>query len=114
MEKLTLRVVEFSRTPGFRKIKDGPFSGELFLKDFLRPRFQKALDQNAILVVDLDGTAGYGTSFLEESFGGLSREHGAQTVFDHLEVISEDEPYLADDIRTYIEEANSETMVSGG
>ena len=113
MEKLTLHVVEFSRTPGFRKIADGPFSGELFLRDFLQPRFQAALDRNAILVVILDGARGYGTSFLEESFGGLSRKYGATLVLEHLEVISEDEPYLVDDIKIYIDEANSETMVTG-
>ena len=28
---------------------------------------------NVKLIVDLDGTAGLGTSFLEESFGGLIR-----------------------------------------
>lgn len=112
MEKLTLRVVEFSRTPGFRYIKDGPFSGELFRRDFLQPRFQEALDRKAILVVILDGTQGYGTSFLEESFGGLSRQYGAATVSKHLEIISEDEPYLADDIKTYIDEASFKTMVT--
>jgi hypothetical protein len=113
MEKLTLRVLEFSRTPGFRHISDGPFSGELFFRDYLQPRFQEALDVNATLVVILDGAKGYGTSFLEESFGGLAREYGAAAVLKHLEVISEDEPYLVDDIRTYIDEANAETMVNG-
>jgi hypothetical protein len=113
MEKLTLRVLDFSQTPGFRKIEDGPYSGELFFRDYLHPKFQEALDKNAILVVTLDGARGYGTSFLEESFGGLARKYGAATVLEHLEVISDDEPYLADDIRTYIDEANSETMVPG-
>lgn len=112
MEKLTLRVVEFSRTPGFRKIVDGPFSGELFLRDFLQPRFQEALDHKTTLLVILDGARGYGTSFLEESFGGLSRRYGADTTRNHLEIISDDEPYLVDDIKTYIDEANSDTMVT--
>jgi hypothetical protein len=113
MEKLKLRVFDFSPTPGFRHIEDGPFSGELFFREHLQPKFQEAIDQNTILVVDLDGVKGYGTSFLEESFGGLARMYGAAKVNAHLEIISEDEPYLADDIQTYIDEANLQAMVSG-
>ena len=113
MDRLTLRVLEFSKTPGFRKIEDGPYSGELFFRDYLQPKFQEALDKNAILLVILDGARGYGTSFLEESFGGLARRYGAEIVLQHLEVISDDEPYLADDVKTYIDEANAEKMVTG-
>lgn len=113
MKKLTLKVVDFSPTPGFRHIEDGPFSGELFFRDHLQPKFQEALDQKTILVVVLDGAKGYGTSFLEESFGGLARKYDAATVHKHLEIVSDDEPYLADDIQTYIDEANAEKMVHG-
>jgi hypothetical protein len=113
MKKLTLRVLDFSATPGFRHIEDGPFSGELFYRDHLQPKFQEAVDKNMVLVVVLDGAKGYGTSFLEESFGGLARQYGAATVHKHLEIISEDEPYLADDIQTYIDEGESKKMVIG-
>ena len=66
----TIRVArEFSRFPAGRFVQDGPFSGELFRRKFLEPAFRMAEK----VVVDLDGARGYGSSFLEEAFGGLVR-----------------------------------------
>lgn len=114
MKKLLLNVLsEFSRTPGPRLISEGNFSGELFLRDYLAPKFQEALNRNMTLCVNLDGGGGYATSFLEEAFGGLARMYGTDEVLRHIEYITEDEPYLEDDIKTYIEEANLEKMVMG-
>jgi len=62
--------LQFSRFPGGRFNTDGEFNGEKFREKFLKP----ALDENKSIVVELDGTAGYGSSFLEEAFGGLVRE----------------------------------------
>src|SRR6267143_3777559 len=68
MKKLRLSVLrDFCRTPGPRHIDEGDFSGELFLKDVLVPKFQEAINRNLKLSVDFDGTAGYATSFLEEA-----------------------------------------------
>lgn len=98
---------EFTPTPGPRKLTEGEFSGEQFLRDLLRPRFEAAVSAGSVLVVNLDGAAGYPTSFLEEAFGGLAREFGSAKVEKNLEIICNDEPYLADQIRKYIREANS-------
>lgn len=68
-----LRVVEFAKAPGGRFRKDGPNSGEWFRDDILVPELRKVADPNAPLIVELDGTPGYGSSFLEEAFGGLIR-----------------------------------------
>ena len=67
-----LRVVEFAKAPGGRFRKDGPASGEWFRDDILVPRL-KVVDAADPLVVELDGAPGYGSSFLEEAFGGLIR-----------------------------------------
>ena len=60
---------QFSRFPGgrFKKISDN--SGEAFRDDFLIP----ALAKDGTVTVDLDGVVGYGSSFLEEVFGGVVR-----------------------------------------
>ena len=58
----------FTTAPGPRNISEGKFSGEQFRKDFLLPKVREACEQKCFLTVDLDGTSGYGTSFLEESF----------------------------------------------
>lgn len=68
---------EFSETPGGRYWKDfSPFSGEEFYKTKLLPLFLKAKKENKQIVIDLNGTYGYASSFLDESFGKLVRVYG--------------------------------------
>ncbi len=68
---ITVRVAsDFSRHPAGRFLSDGPYSGEAFRQRFLEPNLTKE-DQ---IVIELDGARGYGSSFLEEAFGGLVRK----------------------------------------
>lgn len=85
-------VLDFSQSPGPRYIEQGPSSGELFFDEALSHWFREALTQGRQLVVVLDGTDGYLTSFLDESFGRLVYYNGANTVKKHLKVISQVEP----------------------
>lgn len=97
---------EFTYTPGPRKRTEGDFSGEEFLDVLLRPRFILATESGAKLQVNLDGAAGYPSSFLEEAFGGLAREFGVSKVLDNIEIVCNDEPYLAEQIQRYVQRAN--------
>ena len=67
--KLISVAKEFSPSPAGRYASDGPYPGEVFRDQILVP----ALRNYETVVVDLDGTDGYGSSFLEEAFGGLVR-----------------------------------------
>lgn len=96
---------DFSEIPGPRWRIEGPKSGEEFYETVLLPRFQRALESQKKLFVDLDDTAGYATSFLEESFGNLSIRYGAQTVLNSLILKSDDEAFLTEEIERYIKEA---------
>lgn len=96
---------QFSTTPGPREKGEGDFSGELFLEKVLRPAFLIAKEKGEPLTLDLDGTEGYATSFLEAAFGGLAREFESKEIIEVLRFKSDDEPYLVDEIRRYIEEA---------
>lgn len=97
---------EFSKYPGPRFRTEGNHSGEVFREEILEKKFLSALEEHKKLLVDLDGGAGYGTSFLEESFGGLTRKHkDIQLILDNIEFISLEEPYLIDDIIEYIKNA---------
>ena len=98
---------EFTTTPGPRKRSEGKFSGQEFRETILRPRFIEAEAANAILRVNLDGAVGYPTSFLEEAFGGLAREYSIERVLVRIEITSNNEPYLIQDIKRYIREANT-------
>lgn len=90
---------DFSRFPAGRFRTDGPFSGQRFREDLLVP----ALKQSGRVTVRLDGAMGFGSSFLEEAFGGLVRNHEytAESVLEALSFEASD-PSLVDEIREYI------------
>jgi hypothetical protein len=96
---------DFSDTPGPRTREEGDFSGEQFLAEFLLPRYQEALSKGTLLNVDLDGTEGYATSFLEAAFGELARKYEPTEVLKVIVFKSEDEPYLIEEVTKYITEA---------
>ena len=74
MKDIVLKIsTDFSKTPGARYKEEGDYSGQEFRENHLFPKYQEAKTQGCKLIIDLDGTAGFGTSFLEESFGGLIR-----------------------------------------
>ena len=68
---------DFSDVPAGRFPSDGPYNGEQFRKEFLVP----ALRSGEEVIVILDNTEGYGSSFLEEAFGGLVRREGFNATF---------------------------------
>lgn len=89
--------------PAGRFPSDGEFSGSRFRKEFLVP----AIESGALLVVDFDGTEGYGSSFLEEAFGGLVREEGrrAEELRSAIKIVSEEDPSVVDEVWQYIDSA---------
>lgn len=96
---------QFSEYPAGRYRKDGSFSGEVFRDDLLAPY----LVRHEVVEIDLDGAMGYGSSFLEEAFGGLVRKHKLSPSFlrKKLKIKSDDEPSLIDEIWIYINDANA-------
>lgn len=65
---------DFSDVPIGRYSADSKFSGELFREKFLKPKLEE-LANGEKLIVDITDVEGYGSSFLEEAFGGLVRNH---------------------------------------
>jgi hypothetical protein len=86
---------QFSKVPGARLRRDGPNSAEEFRADVLIPALRSAINDNAALDVLLDGTAGYGSSFLEEAFGGLVRSatFPPDQIRTHLRIVANDPLY---------------------
>ena len=60
---------DFSKKPFGRYREDGKFSGSRFRDEILIP----ALDAHEKVEIYLDGVISFGSSFLEESFGGTVR-----------------------------------------
>lgn len=107
MENFIKVATDFSMYPGARYKTDGKFSGEEFFEKILVVKFEYALTSGEKLTIDLDGTCGYATSFLSEAFYKLGLKFGAAKVWDNLIIISLEEPYLIDEIKEYIFDAEN-------
>lgn len=98
---------EYTTTPGGRYVAHGAFSGEDFREKFLIPLFKNEKDLTPIFI-ELDGTEGYPSSFLEECFGGLARKVGKNICLKRLKFISEEDSVLLDEIKQYIRKVAKE------
>jgi hypothetical protein len=94
---------DFTKYPYGRYRNDGPNSGEEFRDDHLIP----ALKKNDLIEVILDGAAGYGSSFLEEAFGGLVRKGFKKELLrNKLIIVSKNDPTYVNEIWGYIDDAD--------
>jgi hypothetical protein len=95
---------DFTRYPSGRYKRNGSTSGEEFRDRFLRDPISKREQ----VTVDFDGTVGYGSSFLEEAFGGLVRSvrMPSEEILSLLILKSSDES-ICDEVRIYIKEAGA-------
>ena len=78
---------EFNKYPVGRYLKDGDANGEKFRTEMLEPALRNASQVD----VYLDDAFGYGSSFLEEAFGGLVRAgHAADELEKRLKIVTSD------------------------
>lgn len=91
---------DFSRYPAGRFAEDGPYSGERFREEYLIPGLK--LGKN--IEVLLDDTAGYGSSFLEEAFGGLLRRGISESDVTKLLTLTTEDSALRLEIFGYIKD----------
>lgn len=90
---------DFSRYPAGRYVDDGPYSGAAFRDGILIP----ALKAGELIAVELDGVRGYGSSFLEEAFGGLVRNGFSSDQIRQLVTLKSADRSLVEEIEDYIE-----------
>lgn len=99
---------DFSPEPVGRFYSDGSNTGERFLDEFLIP----ALNSGDEFIVDLDDIEGCGSSFLDESFGGLVR-YGyftAEEVLSKLTIVIDDDA-MYQEIMDYINDSKYDSQV---
>lgn len=90
----TISVLDnFSEFPALRHCNISDESGEKFYHKVLNKAFKEAYDNNEKLTVNLDATAGYASSFLDEAFGNLVFDFTLDVVKSKIEIISEQEPH---------------------
>lgn len=98
-EVITINIAnDFSSTPGPRYRRNGKFSGEEFLETLLNEKFLQAERENKKLVVNVDGLAGYPSSFIDGSFGELIRKEGRVRVTKVLQVEAIEDTFALEEI----------------
>lgn len=96
---------DFSEFPALRHCNISDESGEKFYHKILNKAFKEAYEKNEKLTIDLDATAGYASSFLDEAFGNLVYDFTLDVVRSKIEIISKQEPHWKDMIlnQTFIQ-----------
>lgn len=96
---------DFSEYPGLRNCNISDHSGEEFYHKLLNKAFKESIEKNEKLVIDLDYTGGYASSFLDEAFGNLVYDFTLDKVKDNVEIVSTEEPHWIKMIeeKTFIE-----------
>lgn len=88
-----IRVLDFDEYPGLRHCSVSEFSGEEYYHKILNDAFKKAYENKEVLIVELDGTDAYASSFLDEAFGNLVYDFTLANVSRLIKIISNDEPH---------------------
>ena len=110
MTKRTINIAKhFYDAPAGRFPEDGDYNGERFREEYLVP----ALRENNEVLVDMDGTEGYGSSFLEEAFGGLVRLRGftAEELHKKMMLKSDEDESFIEEVWEYIDTAKPKAVV---
>ncbi|KAB2879761.1 DUF4325 domain-containing protein [bacterium] len=84
---------DFSEFPALRHCNISEKSGEEFYHNVLNEAFKKVYEKGDKLTINLDDTAGYASSFLDEAFGNLVFDFTLDVVKKHINIISIQEPH---------------------
>jgi hypothetical protein len=97
---------DFFDAPAGRFPEDGDYHGQRFREELLAP----ALRAGGDVLIDMDATDGYGSSFLEEAFGGLVRLCGftADDLHRRLHLKSDEDESFIEEVWDYIDSARPE------
>ncbi|PBQ30547.1 hypothetical protein CNR22_01765 [Sphingobacteriaceae bacterium] len=90
----------YSEYPGLRNCNISEHSGEEFYHVVLNKEFKDSFEKSETVQINLDGTGGYASSFLDEAFGNLVYDFSLENVKKYVEIISEEEPHWKEMIET--------------
>lgn len=92
-----IRVIDFAKIPGARHRTDGDNSAEEFFEEVVKPVADNLLinDKNGKVIIDLDYTVGYASSFISEFAKLMSIEYKkTPKVLKRLVIKSDEDPGL--------------------
>ena len=106
MKRIINIAKDFHDAPAGRFPEDGDYHGERFRTEFLLPALKSGDD----VFIDMDSTDGYGSSFLEEAFGGLVRLCGytAEELHSRIKLKSDEDESFIEEVWEYIDSARPE------
>lgn len=87
---------DYSNKP-YNRIMGGNFRDSILIK-----KYAEAECNNDILEIDFDDCYGFGTSFLEEAFGGMVRKYHKHGMLKRIKFISTEDETIPDIIKRYI------------
>ncbi|WP_060872731.1 STAS-like domain-containing protein [Myroides odoratus] len=91
---MNLKIKEdYAELTGLRHCNISKKSGEDFYHTLLNNKFAEAIQKREVLIIDLDDTDGYASSFLDEAFGNLVYDFELVNVEKFVKIISKDEPH---------------------
>jgi hypothetical protein len=100
MDEFTvIKVSDFFKIPGARHREDGDNSAQQFFEDAVKAVADKELleSQNGRLLIDLDNTVGYPSSFISELSKLMSDEYkNAPKIKKRIKIVSEEDPGLVE------------------
>ncbi|WP_295452611.1 STAS-like domain-containing protein [uncultured Pseudophaeobacter sp.] len=71
---IMIKLSDFSKFPSGRDDNDGDFNGEKYRDSILAPQIKAAKASGKKIEISIEGVLNFGSSFLEEAFGGLVRK----------------------------------------
>jgi hypothetical protein len=93
---------KYSKYPGGRFERLGPYSGE----DFRDRVLKKIFESNSSIEIDATGVVtSFSPSFLDECFGSLAKEYGLEVFNKKIIFFSSDNPILTEKMMHYVERA---------
>lgn len=106
-DKTPVKIVialDWSMSPTGRYERDGESNATAFKKRFILDNLKAGEN----FFIDLDGTDGYGSSFLDEAFAGLVRDNliAKEEFFQRFTFKSDEDPSFIEEIKSYIDETN--------
>ena len=90
---------------------DDTMSGERYLNEYLLPKYN-SLERDQKLLIDMDGTSGYGVSFIREVFKGLVLRTGDMNVKRKLLISLTRNPYRKEQAWEFIDKGLEELKVA--
>ena len=89
-------IFDYTEYPGPRYSHQGDYSSENLYFKIIKPLFERAIEINSNFTINLDGTAGYASSFIDELFGNIVYDFGSEKFDSTIKIISNEEPEWID------------------